>query len=132
MSYWKSDEIAKGLKHLKKDKKLKPYLEKISLDVKPPTGDVYEGLISSIVSQQLSVKAAATIYDRFLALFSYKYPDLHELKEFSVEHLRTAGISRQKASYILNVAEYFSQSHIENTAWESIGDEEIIKELSSI
>ena len=61
--------------------------------------DLYLDLLESIVSQQLSVKAAATIFRRFVALFPGEYPEPRRLARMSLARLRKAGVSRQKAGY---------------------------------
>lgn len=65
----------------------------------------YEALMSSIISQQLSVKAAATIQQRFVALFGH-FPTPDEVLGTPVETLRSVGLSRQKAGYLIAIAEH--------------------------
>ena len=118
--------------HLSKDPIFKPLIENI--EIPPPTskGDLYEDLIRSIVGQQLSVKAARTIYGRFLDLFEDGYAHSEELLAMDIPALRTVGLSRQKASYIQNVAEFFKQEKLHKKDWSDIQDEEIIKYLTQI
>lgn len=115
---------------LRKDPKLKMVMERLSLAPLPDRGGVYEALIRSIVGQQLSIKAAASIYKRFLDLFEN---DVH-LPEaiLSIEHetLRGCGFSNSKAKYVKNVAQYFLENP--NVNWEDLPDEEIIEKLTSI
>lgn len=103
------DEIKtkKAYDHLSRDPKFQPYLEVITLPERTPAADVYAGLLSSIVSQQLSVKAASTIHGRFLALFASGYPDADALIVMPDDQLRSAGLSGQKARYVKCVAEFF-------------------------
>jgi DNA-3-methyladenine glycosylase II len=93
-------------------------------------GEVYPFLVRSITSQQLSVKAAATIHGRFLDLFEDKYPHPELLLELNSDTLRSVGLSYQKASYVQNVADYFLKNT--NPDWESLSDDEIIKRLTTI
>lgn len=123
-------EAAKN--HLSKDKKFKPLIEKIQLDLPVTDGDVYFYLIRSIVYQQLSGKAAGTIFGRFLELFSEGYPYPEPLLGFDIADLRAVGLSRQKASYILNVAEFFQTHQLENKDWQEMEDDEIIQFLTQI
>ena len=60
---------------------------------------VYLRLCESIVSQQLSVKAADTIYDRFLAFYDNREPTPRQILDTPVERLRSAGLSNAKAGY---------------------------------
>jgi DNA-3-methyladenine glycosylase II len=67
--------------------------------------DPYRALVRSVVYQQLSGKAAATIHGRVLALFPEKdHPDPEDLLNASDEALRSAGLSRQKAAALKDVA----------------------------
>lgn len=90
---------------LEKDPILVPLLNSIPLRIPNTNEDVYFVLLKSIVEQQLSLKAAATIWSRFLATFqSYPHPEL-VLSQPS-ETLRLAGLSHQKISYLRNIAHF--------------------------
>lgn len=106
---------------------------------------LYEELIESIIGQQLSGKAADTIYNRFLDLFndnteklkrhgkiSKKFPKPKELIDTDIEKLRSAGMSYSKAQYIKNVAQAFLDGTIDIKRLEKMSDEEVIKELTKI
>jgi DNA-3-methyladenine glycosylase II len=116
--------------HLKKDKHLAELIKTIELPELNPDGDVYSALTRSIVSQQLSTKAAATIYGRFLDLFDNRYPNIGTVLNFSIDELRAVGLSRQKASYIQNVATFFQ--HKAAVDWSKLSDDEIIDQLTEI
>ncbi len=116
--------------HLRKDKRLVPLIDAIELTALETDGDVYRALTRSIVSQQLSTKAAATIYGRFLDLFEDRYPHRSQVLEFSIEELRAIGLSRQKANYIQNVAVFFNENKIVD--WDAMSDEVIIAYLTTI
>ena len=66
---------AKILQHLSKDPLLKKAIAAVEVPESQPETTVYGSLLRSIISQQLSVKAAATIYGRFVDLFDSKTPD---------------------------------------------------------
>lgn len=121
-----------AIDHLSKDKKFKPYIDKIKLPHRNPAKDIYSGLISSIVSQQLSVKAAATIHGRFIELFDTDYPNANELLAFSDSDLRGVGISAQKTKYVRNVAIYFQENNLFQKDWNLLSDNEIIILLTEI
>lgn len=93
--------------------------------------DIFNDLIRSIVGQQLSVKAARSIYEKFLALFQ-KLPRQEELIDMDVELLRSAGLSYQKASYIKNVALFFWENNLENKEWDKMEDQAILDLLIQI
>ena len=120
-----------AIDHLSKDKKFKPYIDKIKLPHRNPAKDIYSGLISSIVSQQLSVKAAA-IHGRFIELFDTDYPNANELLAFSDSDLRGVGISAQKTKYVRNVAIYFQENNLFQKDWNLLSDNEIIILLTEI
>ena len=88
--------------------------------------------MASIVSQQLSTKAAATIYERFISLYEDKIPHPEHVSKTDVETLRGCGLSGQKAGYVKNLAEYFLQNSFDKKTWMAMSDEEIVKELTSI
>lgn len=121
-----------AISHLKQHEKLRTLIENIVVPDFNPSGKVYFDLLESIVSQQLSIKAAATIFSRFCALFpdSYPHPDL--LSSIEIERLRGAGLSNQKATYLQNVALFSLQYDLESHDWSVMNDEEIIDFLTQI
>ena len=120
-------------KHLAKDKKLKVALDKVKeLDPPRSSGDVYYDLVRSIAFQQLSGKAATTIFNRFLELFEDVYPHPTQVLDFEIEDLRGVGFSRQKSSYIQNIAQFFLDNDGVQEFCENESDEAIIKYLTQI
>lgn len=118
---------------LSKDPILAPIIKEIKLNGKQKEDiDIYADLIRSIIGQQLSVKAAATIHERFLTLFENGYPEKETLLKTDIETLRRKGLSRQKANYIKNIAAFFSEKETQGVTWSELSNEEIIKKLSSI
>jgi DNA-3-methyladenine glycosylase II len=122
----------KAIQHLSKDKDLKSLIENISLPERNPSKDVYAGLIRSIVSQQLSVKAASTIHGRFLTLFEDGYPQADELQNLEFSQLRAVGLSGQKTNYVKNVAQFFVENDLFDKDWTFDEDHEIIALLTQI
>lgn len=86
----------------------------------------------SIVSQQLSTKAASTIYGRFLDLFPNKYPNAILILDTNDEQLRAAGLSFQKISYLKAVAQYSLTNNLSQAHIKQLSNDEIITELTSI
>ncbi|NJC27592.1 DNA-3-methyladenine glycosylase family protein [Neolewinella antarctica] len=124
-------EIA--IAHLRQQKLLAPLIKKHTPKIRPDhDGDVYFGLIRSITYQQLSGKAAGTIFGRFLDLFPDGYPHPDCLLEMDDRDLRAAGMSRNKAAYLKNVAQYWLDHRLINTDWNNYTDQEILKMLTSI
>ena len=122
----------KAIIHLSKDPLLKNVIESTELETSPGSDDVYGSLVKSIVSQQLSVKAAATIYGRFLALFENNYPHHEHVLKMEPDTMRHVGLSRQKSAYIKNVASFFIEQQINNKDWTEKSDEDIITTLTQI
>ena len=123
---------AKILQHLSKDPLLKKAIAAVELPEYKPETTVYGSLLRSIISQQLSVKAAATIYGRFVDLFETKTPNPNLILGKSVEELRAVGLSKQKAGYMQNIATFAQQNKLEEMDWDTYSDEEIIKFLTQI
>ncbi len=90
-------------------------------------------LCRSIIYQQISGKAAKTISDRFLALFrsgiNIKPKDVIDI---DINSLYSVGLSRQKASYMKNIAEAFGNKLINDENFIMMNDEEILKQLTMI
>jgi DNA-3-methyladenine glycosylase II len=92
-----------------------------------------QAMIESIVWQQLSGKAAATIYGRFLALFpTGRYPTPQEILAVPLPTLRQVGLSTQKSAYIRDVCERVSVGTLDLDRLESMGDEEVIASLTQV
>jgi 3-methyladenine DNA glycosylase/8-oxoguanine DNA glycosylase len=98
----------------------------------PRRNDPYEALIRAVVFQQLSGKAANTIHGRVLALFpGKKHPDPEDLLRAKDETLRGAGLSRQKAAALRDIAQKRLDGVIpEARALRKLPDEEIIERLT--
>jgi DNA-3-methyladenine glycosylase II len=120
------------LQHLGQDHRFRPLLEQFPYPVFDPHREVFSSLLQSIVSQQLSVKAAATIHRRFLELFEDLTPSPQAVLALGAEDLRAVGLSRQKTGYVQNVAEHFEESKLIDRDWDLLSDEEIIQDLTSI
>ena len=89
-------------------------------------------LLEAITSQQLSGKAATTIFERFLNLFPRRQPTPCRLLALQPEQLRAAGLSRQKAGYLHNVAAFALRHDLSRAALRHLGDDEIIALLTQI
>ena len=90
-------------------------------------------LCRSIIYQQISGKAAKTISDRFLALFrSGINIQPREVLDIDIKSLYSIGLSRQKASYMKNIAEAFGNKLINDENFLMMNDGEILKQLTMI
>ncbi len=102
-------------------------LEKIVPDL-----SVYESLLSSIISQQVSTAAARSIKNKFKNVFDDKWPTCEQLLKIKPENLRAAGLSGQKCGYVKNVALFFRDKNLHEHDFDSMSDEEIIEMLTQI
>lgn len=94
---------------------------------------LFEDLIETIISQQLSIKAADSIYNRFKKLFPLStFPTPEQVLAIDHETLRSIGVSHSKANYIHNVAQAFVDKTIESEKIKMMADEEIIEQLIQI
>ncbi len=98
----------------------------------PEPDRVYLSLLESIVSQQISVKAADAIFGRFLALFPDRHPRADALLLKTTDELRSAGLSSQKIKYLQSVAEFSLEKPIDRTHLNAMTDEEVVQYLLPI
>ena len=97
-----------------------------------PKPDAYGALLRAIVGQQLSAKAARTIYERVLALFDGKTPSPEQLLAVPEDDLRGAGLSGRKVSYIRDLASHVISGELELDRLEELDDEEVIEEIVAV
>ncbi len=125
--------MSKAIEYLKQaDPKLAEVIDSVAVPKTMQQKEVYPSLLGAVISQQLSTKAAATINRRFLDLFEGDHPAADELLSLSADDLRTAGVSRQKAGYLHNIAEFFAENRVKESDWEQKCDDTIIRELTEI
>lgn len=91
----------------------------------------YRELMSSIIGQQLSVKAARAIEQRFVDLHGH-FPAPNEVLATPVDELRAIGLSRQKASYLIAIAEHARDERIDFARLDHLDNQTIINELTAI
>lgn len=125
----------KILKHFQKtDPVLFTVAQKVELNIysqiKPE--DYFRELADSIVSQQLSGKAATTIFNRFLDLFPKRNLNPKAVLKIPDEKLRGVGLSRAKASYIKDLAAKVLDGTIELSHLQDLDDEKVIEELVAV
>ena len=94
--------------------------------------DAYGALLRSIVGQQLSTKAARTIYTRLTGLYGDRTPSPSELVATDPERLREAGLSRAKASYLRSLAEHVLAGELELDRLTELPDEEVSAQLTAV
>ena len=94
--------------------------------------DAYGSLVRTIVGQQLSTKAARTIYARLAALFDDRPPTPAELLAAEDEVLREVGLSRQKIGYLRDLAARVRCGELELHALQELTDEEVSREITAV
>ncbi len=112
--------------------KMANIIASVSLSEPQSSGDVYYDLLNSIVSQQLSTQVAVVIFNRFLKLFPGEYPHPRQLLALEIEELRAVGLSKGKAQYMKNVAEFWLTENLETRNWDEMDDDAIVEYLSQI
>jgi DNA-3-methyladenine glycosylase II len=100
---------------------------------RPTPGEHYAGLVRTIVGQQLSTRAAQTIWLRLLAQFDDRPPLPEEILAADPEALRAAaGLSRAKTTYLRSLAEHVLDGSLELARLEQLDDEAVIAELVAV
>jgi DNA-3-methyladenine glycosylase II len=93
-------------------------------------GDPFQTLARAIVGQQISVKAAQSVWDRTLLVVGKMTPA--NMLAVTPEQLREAGNSRQKISYMQDLAAHFADGRIRPRRWHHMEDEDVIAELTEV
>ena len=94
--------------------------------------DPYGALLRAIVGQQLSTKAARTIYERMLALFDGRVPTPRELIDANPDAIRAAGLSRPKIGYLRDLAERVEDGDLELDRLAELPDDEVREQLTAV
>ena len=124
--YW-----AEACAHLsRKDRVMKKLIPQFGNAILESRGDAFVTLARSIVGQQISVKAAQSVWDRFASL-SRKLTPAGVLK-LKVDDMRAAGLSARKVEYLVDLALHFDSGAVHVKQWQGMDDEAIIAELVAI
>jgi len=94
--------------------------------------DAYGSLVRTIVGQQLSTKAARSIYGRLTALFDNRPPTPEELISTDEELLRACGLSRPKVRYLRDLAERVISGELDLRSLHHVPDEEVIRQITAV
>jgi len=94
--------------------------------------DAYGALLRAIVGQQLSTKAARTIYGRVRELFGGTTPSPEQLLEASEQDLRACGLSGRKVEYVRDLADHVLSGELELERLGDLADEEAIAEIVAV
>ncbi len=124
--YWEE-----ALKYLtRRDRVMKRLIPQFGSACLQSRGDAFTTLARSIVGQQISVKAAQSVWDRFARLPRRMSPA--NVLKLKVDDMREAGLSARKIEYLVDLALHFDSGAIHVDAWKSMDDEAIIQELVGI
>ena len=124
--YW-----AEACAHLsRKDRVMKKLIPQFGDAILESRGDAFVTLARSIVGQQISVKAAQSVWDKFAKL-SRKITPSGVLK-LKVDDMRAAGLSARKVEYLVDLALHFDSGAVHVKDWQGMDDEAIIAELVAI
>ncbi|MDX9842694.1 MAG: DNA-3-methyladenine glycosylase [Aquabacterium sp.] len=133
-SYW--DEACKHL--AKRDRVMRKLVAEHGHARLYSRGDAFTTLARSIVGQQISVKAAQSVWNRLLALLGHDdvgfrgpIPVADVLRQ-EPEDLRQVGLSARKVDYLRDLALHFDENRLHVDDWQQMGDEAIIDELVAI
>lgn len=125
--------VRKGLAHLRRvDPTMGTVISRVGSFKLKPSRKRYALLVGSILSQQISVAAARTIKRRLLERMPNRQVTASALCKFSVDELRTIGISRQKAGYLLNLSEHVQNGDLNFRRIGQLDDESVIAELIQV
>ncbi|MDM0112664.1 DNA-3-methyladenine glycosylase 2 family protein [Variovorax sp. J22R133] len=124
--YWEE-----ACKHLsKKDRVMKRLIPQFGDACLESRGDAFTTLARSIVGQQISVKAAQSVWDRFAKLPRRMTPA--NVLKLKVDDMRAAGLSARKVEYLVDLALHFDNRTVHVDSWKDMADEMIIAELVAI
>ncbi|OOG55337.1 DNA-3-methyladenine glycosylase [Polaromonas sp. C04] len=124
--YWED-----ACKHLtKKDRVMKRLIPQFGDARLQSRGEAFITLARSIVGQQISVKAAQTVWERFAKLPRKMTPG--NVLKLKVDDMRAAGLSARKVEYLVDLALHFDSGTVHAGAWEDWEDEAVIAELVAI
>lgn len=126
----KHDERA-ILQHLSHDPQLAPLIGDHVFEVVTPTDDIYLVLLKSIMEQQVSLKAAATIWGRFLHLFDQE-PTPEKVLRTPDEVIQKCGTSFIKVGYLKNIARFALEDDLRAAYLKGLSDDAAITHLCKI
>ena len=120
------------LEYLKRqDKKLGAMIDKMGLIQREVTPNVFCALIQSVVSQQISTKAALTVCTRMDTLLHHEITP-QSIGSAGLDAIKGCGMSQRKANYIVGIAEAALAGIVDFTTLDTLTDAEIIKKLTAL
>ncbi|MGL5123074.1 MAG: DNA-3-methyladenine glycosylase family protein [Fusobacteriaceae bacterium] len=114
-----------------KDEKLSKIIEKYGVIERSIIPDVFQALIESVISQQISTKVAKKIIERLKNLLNHKIT-CENILDIEIKKLKECGMSERKISYILGIAEAGKEKIIDFETLNTLSNEEIISKLTTL
>lgn len=114
----------------RRDKKLGTAIDQIGMMKREIIPDPFAALVSSVVSQQISKKAAATVWNRLYALLGSITPE--SITQANLAEIQSCGMSERKAGYIKGIADAGRSGLVDFNTLHALTDEEIVKKLCSL
>jgi len=114
----------------RRDKRLGRAIDQIGIIERPVTPDLFTALVSSIISQQISAKAAVTVRSRLQERLGAIIPET--IASASVEEIQQCGLSTRKAGYIKGIGMAIVQEELNLSSLHELSDEEVIAKLSAL
>ena len=117
---------------LSKDKKLKKIISNVGECRIRTISNPFEALVEAIITQQISDSAGKVISFKFKNLFGKKYPTPNDIVKLSVNEIKSVGLSRMKAEYILGISHMVIDKKLDFKIFKKMSNDEIISELTKI
>lgn len=129
-AYW--DDACKHLS--RRDRVMRKLIPQLGEGRLQSRGDAFTTLARSIVGQQISVKAAQSVWSRFVSLTPCEPTRIHPSAVLSLASgdMREAGLSARKVEYLVDLAAHFDSGAVHVPQWQQMDDEDIIEELVAI
>jgi len=128
--YW--DDACKHL--AKRDRVMRKLIPRFAEGRLQSRGDAFTTLARSVVGQQISVKAAQTVWERFAAIVEGSSQSLKPSAVLAIDatRMRAAGLSARKVEYLSDLARHFEARTVHVRQWQQMSDDAIIEELVGI
>ena len=125
-TYWEDAKI----ELMKRDRILRKLIPQFGALHLIGRGEAFTTLARSVIGQQISVKAAESVWQRFLLVCPKCTPA--QVVKAGSDKLAACGLSKRKAEYILDLADHFKTKRVHANQWDEMGDEDVIAELIQI
>ncbi len=127
-----AQHVRAGLKHLRRDPVMKRVIKQVGPFTLKPRRDRFYTLARGIVGQQISTSAAETIFGRLLELLEPEPLSAEAIGQHSIESLSVAGVSKQKASYLLDLAHHLEAGSVELGSIHRLSDQQVVDHLTQV